>query len=69
MAVEQHQFCKAGVAGKRSGVAEKILLKILLKQNPRFTLSEPETPRPLSREYRRWLIDAAPSTIRARAKR
>jgi len=38
MAVEQHQCCKAGVAGKRSGVAERILLKILLKAKPRVYL-------------------------------
>lgn len=69
MAVEQHQCGKAGVAGKRSKVAGRILPKILLKQNPRLTLSAPETARPLPREYERWLIEAAANTVRTRAKR
>ena len=38
---------QSGVAGKRSGVAEKNLLKILLKTKPKFTLRTPEILRPL----------------------
>jgi hypothetical protein len=38
MAVEQHQCRKSGVGGERSGVAERILVKILLKTKPKAYL-------------------------------
>jgi hypothetical protein len=38
MAVEQHQCRKSGAAGKRSGVDEEILPKILLKTKPKVYL-------------------------------
>jgi hypothetical protein len=55
-------------AGGRE-LPKKTLLKIVLKQSPRLTLSAPETARPLPRKYQRWLIEAAASTVRTRAKR
>jgi hypothetical protein len=38
MTVEQHQCRKSGVAAQRSGVAERILLKILLNTKPKAYL-------------------------------
>jgi hypothetical protein len=69
MAVEQDQCPKNGVAAKEAEFARRILLKIVPKTTSRLTLSEPETARPLPREYERWLIEAAASTIRTRAQR
>ena len=67
---DAHGFRAERFGATRIGVAEKILLKILLKQNPRLTLSRPEINISVPKgKYRRWLIDTSKSKIRTRAKR